>query len=231
MYYYYIMPTAKRKVRRTYRRANQKRKLIKSKINMPLTIHSFKRRCRLGYITPTYANNGYQGFSYQFTLSDLPGYTDFVNLFDSYMITKIKLELTLPYTQAPVWDATTGPVAGQNRGVAEMVLVEDHDDATVPTSSEVGFNEIREYSKSKLYLFAKSRIAKVYVTPHVLFETYKTAITTGYSPKPYQWIDCNDYAIPHYGIRGCVKQVGLINGESLNIEAHAIYYLKMKDVR
>jgi len=195
------------------------------------SIHYFKRRARLGYITPTYANSGYQGFSYQFQLNDLPGFTDFVNLFDAYKITKVKLELTIPYTNAPIWDSTTGPVAGQNRGTAEMIMVEDHDDAGTPASSEVGFNEIREYSKSKLYLFSRGRIAKIVIKPCILYETYRTAITTGYSPKYSQWIDTDHYDVKHYGVRGVVKQVGLINGESLNIECHAVYYMAMKDVK
>lgn len=127
-------------------------------------VYNFKRSWNAGTgstvaLTPTlYATN--------FSLNDIPGYTEFTNLFDFYKINKIRFRL-IPYQTE---SNSTGTV--NNAGNVPIFSVVDTSDSTAPASVE----ELCEYQDHKITNLYSG--IDVYFTPK--FADATSAMRDGY---------------------------------------------------
>ena len=103
-------------------------------------IHRFRRSYNAGVIITTDGINPTYG-TFNFSINDMPGYTEFTALFDSYKITGIKL-LLIPYTQTQSISTSS---LNNARNVPFFYVI-DRTDATMPTSVD----EILEYQDHKI---------------------------------------------------------------------------------
>lgn len=147
--------------------------------------YSFKRQIFYEnlFIIPTGAPLGY-AFQQQF--GQLPGFTDFTNLYDQYLIKKIVVKIIPKISQHNLASTTTG-----NSDLPQVHSVVDYDDATTPTS----LNTLIEYQSHKMT--RGNQIHTRVIVPKVELNA-DSAVS---APKAYQWLDCDSTAINHRGIK------------------------------
>lgn len=156
--------------------------------------------------------------SHVFQLDKLSNYSDFVNLYDSYKITGVKVFFDY---------SADNTVATNPMGVMlpKLWVKVDHDDNNVPT-----LTELTESKKSRCFRFTDSKLThSMYVKPSTLAPLYKGGVTWGYGPKYRQWIDTANADVPHL----CIKlgTQGVPNANLGKITVRCKYYLTMKDVQ
>lgn len=204
---------------------------MRSRVRPTYDVHAFKVKCNRGPLTIASGGNGYQGFSYDFRLSDFPNAAELGVLYDQYMIKYVKFYFVCPSNVTTVMEGINSVI-----GMPQITLVRDHDDATAPASSEAGLNSIREYSKSKSFTFSADRnVCKVGIKPAILSEVYRSGVSTTYSPKFRQWIDCTTTDVPHYGLKGVARLplfTGTVPGSNgYDIDLFATYYVVCRGTR
>lgn len=151
-----------------------------------------------------------------FRLNELPGVTDFTNLFDQYCITKIVLKFFPCGTEVSASEITsyTAP---------RITIAQDFDDITTPLTE----SELLEMKGHRTYQFTKP-ITHV-IKPAINAEVYRSGITSSYSPKWNQWIDCATVDVPHYGIKTWCQQDS--GAATFRYRIFMTFYFKMKGVR
>lgn len=194
-------------------------------------VHTFKRSFRqFGNVY-----NYYVASSKSFTLTELPNYTEFTQLFDQFKICMVKLVFNFTKNDAPINSTGTAPPPGSNILTTSIPSFQwwiDRDDVDVPTISEAA--QIERNHKTMM-----NHPVKIVMRPNVLTMAYEGAVATAYSPA-YRWLDCNDAATPHYGIKyimdgsGQYRSPTAVPGEDCIIGTYWVditYYCAFKNVR
>lgn len=152
-------------------------------------IHRFKRQFLQLNLNGNVAFNPYLT-ALSVNLAQLPGVSDFANLYDEYRIdyVKHKIFLCVPPEAAPLSNTNTYPVAYWSI---------DKDDDTAPAS----LDEIRQHGNVQTSMLTNERPIIITYKPSSLVQTYRTAVSTGYSAKQGQWIDMAGTNVPHYGLK------------------------------
>ena len=166
-----------------------------SKANLFRDVYYFKR-----YITDpeTIAGNAAHNpliKSYSFNFGQLINSNEFVALFDQYMITYVQVK----------WFLKIDPGA-QAAGAASyprMYLVRDYDDDMLAPT----LNNLREHARCQVVVMNPNRPVVCGVKPAIATQVYNTTLAAGYGPKWKTWIDCNNPAVPHYGIKWAIDDL------------------------
>lgn len=140
-----------------------------------------------------------------FTLNQLPGYTDFANLFDAYQIDWIKVTLRAAQNTVDASQQNYGPVGtpGQVNSIPLLTYVIDRDDKNVLTDS------------GDLLQYANCRVRRVLGNINIkLLPGFKDETPTGAAhtsvvvQNPRRgFIDMANPDVPHYGIKFCWSQL------------------------
>lgn len=209
----------KKKSYRKKRRYNRKKSVI-PRNKLSSKVYHFKR-----YRTPLYlysAASVFEGFSYSFTLSDLPDYTEYTKLFDQFRINMVKIYF-IPNGNVNQIDPV---IATQPSDYWNCIYTAiDTNDTTAPNNDNV----LRQYSTFKFS--PNLKIHKRIVYPKPLIELYKSAVTTGYSNLPNSqkmWVSTNDSTIPYYGIKGGFDNPTATNGY-LYYKVQMVYYMSFRN--
>jgi len=145
-----------------------------------------------------------------FFLGQVPGSSDFTNLFDQYRIRKVVLQFK---ANQQSFTSSTGSSAVTNIPT-RIVTAIDYDDSVAPTS----LNELREYNTAQVNTMVESFTREI--RPAVSIMAYEGVGSTG-------WISTNDPGVPHYGIKWAVPSaVASTNGYQLAVEA--TYHLEFR---
>lgn len=143
-----------------------------------------------------------------FTLFDTNAYTELVNLFDNYRITRVLYR----------WIVSRNPdqaTSAGNKGIyPRLVWTHDFNDAI-----SIGRDAIYQRANMKEVYFTDNyqRTRWYSLKPSTLTQVYESSTSTAYSPKWLQWLDTNDSQTPHYGIKYAWDQ--LFTGINLRLEA------------
>lgn len=213
----YVRKSRKRTTMRKYRKRfniTRKRYIRKnSKINH-LTTQRFVQK---GLISGSDAVSSGSA-AYTFSLSDLPAYTEFTNLFDQYQIVGIKYRWVT--TQDPSTNSQT--TASRQGAYPYIKWVHDHDDSAGLTETQ-----LQQYPRMKEFWFSES--SKVtrwyYLKPAVATQAYGT-LSNGYIAKWRQFLDCGYPGTPHYGIKAYYN----VLNTGVNLLFECKYVLKLKSV-
>lgn len=203
--------------RRSAARRPIRRRLIRKKRSnvlrrRPQNVHTFKRSVFVpNYVTTSsIADTPFKLLS---TLADVPGYTDFTNLFDQFRISGISVRIIPRFTQALQSSGAPLPPG-------ELFTCMDYD-GNGPTT----LSAIQQYQNNKM---TRGHIVhKRFYKPSVLMAAYQSAIATSYIPKWNQFIDTADAATPYYGLYGIVAN----NGAVVDYDLQATYYIQCKNVK
>lgn len=143
--------------------------------------------------------DGFVTAGLNFRLTDLPNVSEFVNLFDSYKITKIDVIIK------PTWTETTQPLTNTASIIPRIVTAIDYNDSTAPST----MNELREYGTCKITDGFKAHRRTIY--PKIRGNAYESAGGVGYLTMKPQYIDTDDSTVVHYGLKIYMETGGVSN--------------------
>lgn len=150
-----------------------------------------------------------------FKLSDIVNHGELVSLFDQYRIVKVIYR----------WVITRDPsqaTLAANKGIHPRInWKHDFNDSTPIT-----VNQMYQNANMREFFFTDNRDATPWYTlnPAMLSVGYETATASSYTSKWRQWLDTNDSATPHYGIKYCTQD--LYSGVNLRLEAKIVVECK-----
>jgi hypothetical protein len=154
-------------------------------------LYTFQRSQDFGLLTPstTAATAG----AYSFVLNQLPDYTDFTNLFDSYRILQVRLSFF------PLFLDTTATTA-----YPAIKTVIDYDDG-----ANITLQQAEEYD-SLLVSQTGTYFERVLV-PRVVLGAFNGSIVSANQARALTWIDCGNPDIIHYGVKIVLPIAGAAN--------------------
>lgn len=207
-------------VKRSYRRrprTNRKRRAYRKRkwtSRIKSGVHFFKRRMVSAFnvydtATPVH-------YAWPFSLSSLPNYTEFVNLYESYKISRIKVKFIFSANSNNVSTAATTVC------LPNIYAVVDNNDSTALTN-------ITDYLQ---YRYCKIRRldspTSLYLKPSFDVAAY-SGVFTSYAQKT-GWVDTDSPSVLHYGIKFAIDPVTYSAGTNVigRVQAIVTYYLQMK---
>lgn len=210
-----------RLIPRNHYYVNKQRELVRKvplNIRMP-GIYNFKRfHNYTGISFSAGATNTYGKLT--FRLDDVPNYTEFTNLFDSFRIKRIKV-MFIPTSNVSLSpDTAPNDVFKSTEYANRLFTVLDFNDDTVPTT----IDELRQYDTCRMS--PNNVIHKRYFQPK-----YNATVTAGSYQAKGQWLQCDTSAdVVHYGIKyGITHQSLTQSNEVYKIEA--VFYMQFKNTK
>lgn len=208
--------------RRTYRKRNYRRRTKRSyrrrfrktsRYNKRgQKIYLYKRTADLGTIT---ANNlAFQGYGYDFSLSQVPNFAEFQQLYDQFKINGIKIVFVPQMTENISLGTINNPYAN-----SRMFTCIDYTEATPPGS----LNDIREYQSCKWTSILRTH--KRYFRPRII------DASATYNPgKPWLSTDTGR-GVQHYGIKIGIEPMFSTTTTSMTFRVEAKFYMSFKTVK
>lgn len=193
----------------TFRR---KRRVVRRgrKVNQG-TVYRFKRALKIDQFSTS--NVAAVGKSYQFSLSQLPNYSEFTNLYDSYKLCGVKLKMIPRLTDAGV--STTA----NSHNTSPVHHVIDYDDASTT-------NDILTLMQYQNYKMTRGlSMVQRYFKPKMAELVYN-GVSNGYS-SARRWINCSNPEVPHYSFKCAIEATAV----ALQYDVYATYYVSFKSVR
>lgn len=184
--------------------------------------HFFKRNFSLGAISIVPGTNpALGGMSFRF--NQLSNFQEFVDMFDRYCITGIKVNFIFPcITQTFV----NGVIPQWPR----IYTVIDYDDDSVPAS----IDDLREYQTCRYTQYTANKlIHSVYFTPRVATPVYNgiTLVPAFEVARPKKWIDLSSTAVPHFGLKYGIENALTLEQDKVSMLIECVMYFKTTDVR
>lgn len=206
--------------RRRRRNMRLRRGMIGRRIAQP--VQYFKRSVYLsGNIVTSVTSDTFT--NQFFSLSNVPNYTEFTNLYDQYKINAVKVTL-IPRGNTAEITASSGASTvfqGQSVGVFSVI---DYDD----TAALANINEACQYQNMKMTRATQQHSRYLKPRFNLLSVTNQGTGATGASQNTRGWLDCDYINVPHYGVKWALQQNVNYN---LTYDVKIDYYLAFKNVR
>lgn len=192
-------------------------------------IHTFRRYSTVEDTKQVAAGYTELNDSKIFYLYDVGNYTEFTPLFDQYRIMGVTVSVQL-ITNPDSTNATNpNTVVTNNLNVyPKFWYINDADDSSPETLAQM-----RQRDKVRHFVLRPNKEFKIFVRPSILNQLYRTSLTTGYSPKWRQWIDCGNTDVPHYCLKYIIDTNGVnyVAAPSYQVRLTYRYHLQFKDTR
>lgn len=175
---------------------------------------------RCGAIYRQGISDGYFFAGWAFSIAPIPSVSEYTNLWDQYKINCVVVKFR--------WSNQARELGDIQHPVPVFHYAIDYNDDATPTTP----NELTQYQNYRSFQLANAKEYKIKLYPKSQSMTYKSAVTTGYSPKK-QWINTSDPTVPHYGLKFAIdgSQAGGIGENALGVlEFQTKYYLSFKNV-
>lgn len=159
--------------------------------------------------------------SWYFTLSQLPNYTEFTDLFDQYRIVGIRA-LFMPRLNM---QSNSQQVAAFTE-IPPIHTAVDTDDA----SNFASYSEALQHANLKTH--NQFRPFSVFFRPKISTAAYSGAFTS-YTANTSPWIDCSSPGVQYYGLKICTSNYSAANNQSIDPTWDIVftYYLQFKNLR
>lgn len=204
--------------RKATRQVSRPKKRMTRKARMPRPVHAQVHKFIRTYQALDLAGNAvhapYQG-ALTTTLNQVANSSEFTNLYDQYMITYVKYYFFLEVDPSAQSAATAI--------FPKLYTCRDQDDSTILSQ-----NEMRERGNLKIYVLNPNRPTVIGYKPNLLTTQFFNGVTAGYTPVWSQWLDAQNGAVPHYGMKVNVDNFTNTNYR-LRIEAKV--WLAMRNSR
>lgn len=163
-----------------------------------------------------------------FRLQDVPQFTDFTNVYDSYRIRGVKVNL-IPVNNVSTWTQTTGMTGGQtglfNAGqfaIRSFSAFDPNNDG-VGIVGLTGVQQVQEYQNSKWTPY--NRIHKRYVKPRITLTSPDGSNGINIVGKQ-PWVQCADNGQTiHYGMPFVIDPTAIPSG-TVMYKVEATYYMQ-----
>lgn len=189
----------RQRFKRTYRYSKRGQKLF-----------LFKRFCDYGELTISNATNTYA--SYNFSLVDLPSYTEFTSLYDMYKINAVKLTFLPQVTNSISSGAVNNPNAS-----SRFFSVIDYNDGSAPTS----IDELRQYHSCRMTPILRKH--KRYIMKPKILDS------NGFSISP--WMSTASPSANYYGLKIAVEPMDSTSTTTMIYTVEAKIYMSFKQVK
>lgn len=186
----------RRRFRRSYRYSRKGTKVF-----------LFKRFCSLGTVAADSALD--QFFPFSFELNNVPGFTEFTQLYDFYKINGIKISF-IP-TQTVSNSLSTVNSAQNTRFFS---VIDYNDDATVSS-----LNDLRQYKTCKWTSAFKTHTRYIHKPKHSIASYVQSR----------QWCSTSVPNTEWYGLKVGIEAMGSTVSTSMNYRVEAKYYLSFKN--
>jgi len=180
---------------------------------------------RIGPATTYTVNEITQAISFEFKLSDMPAYTEFTALFDKYRIDKAEVNFQLINNPNALLQTNSINSNSANNWYPKLYYCRDYDDAATVT-----LTQIKERSGTKMAVLEPNKVVRIKLKPAVAVQLYKTATTTGYSPKWGAFVDAAQPDVPHYGLKCVVDMLQVDPLQTFNVITEYKLWFTCKDV-
>ena len=165
-----------------------------------------------------------------FQLRDLPNVTEFVSLFDSYMITGVMLQFKLidnPFAAYPTNGAEGSATISKTNFFPTIWYVPDHDD-----NNNVPLSQIKEFERVRHKVLYPNRETNIMLRPTTLGQVFLTSTTNAQiENRRRAWLDIANTNVPHYGFKSVIDFEGLAPVGAYRIKVNAKYFFRCKNVR
>lgn len=152
----------------------------------------------------------------QFSLNQVPNFSEMTQLYDQYQIKAIKYTLIPKFTNN---ELNIG--GGASAGILGNVWsVLDYDDSTTPLTLQ----ELLQYQNIKRT--RQDKVHKRYFKPKVA-----QTIGSNISPKANVWLDCNTASTPHFGVKLWFDALAGVSNTNITFDLVVKYYMAFKNVR
>lgn len=189
----------KRRVRRRSNYSNQSR------------IFKVKRTFQLGGITSY--TDGPRTASWVFQLDQVPGFQQFVDVFDQYRLAGVKLTF-IPTQSATVNSTST---------LLRLIYAVDTNDNGVVGSE----GQLLSYAGARQLVLQRPK--SIFFRPKVAMQVFQSTVTTAYAQAPSKiWLDAQRYQIPHYSFKWWVP---VATSGQPGAFVYATYYLQFRKMR
>lgn len=219
----------RRKVKTRFARASihipRNRRVVRSKrrSSSGLRVHRFTR---YGGSAKTIQTTTEYDDTEVFTFNTIASYPEFSSLFDRYMITGVKVMFQLLTVPEDNYAIGSTSVANASNWYPKLWYCPDYDNDTAETVAM-----LKERIPTKCVILKPNKMVSVMVRPAILSQTYRTALTTGYSPAWNKWIDAANVDVPHYGLKYAIDLDGIGTATNFTVRIERKFYFTMKDPR
>lgn len=167
-------------------------------------------------------------FSLGFQLRDIPNVNEFVNLFDSYMITGVLLQFKLIDNPNNAFNINDTPTGSNKRTFYPTIwYVPDHDD-----NNNLTLSAIKECERVRHKVLYPNRETNIMLRPTTLGQVFLTNTTNAnVENRRRAWLDIASTAIPHYGVKCVFDFEGIEPDIGYRIKVNAKYYFRCRNVR
>lgn len=159
-------------------------------------------------------------FSFGFSLQDLAQQSTLTQLFDQYRLDKVHVKFVPQSTSINVSN-----IASPNNSVSSLYAVLDFDDATAPTSLAA----VTEYDNVQMVTAGQG--LDIEITPSYTPGVFAQSAFTGYAVQKAGWVDCNNPAVAHYGLKGVVTGLQALSTLAVNWDIFIKYYVSFRNTR
>lgn len=143
---------------------------------------------KLGATTITGANASASNYMIN-EIQDLPNYATYLNLFDRYLIRRVKATFKWVDTN----DSSSTQLA--NYRTPQIYMRYNYD------SNAANGNQAPDLYQAKRFVMTPQQQMVSYSwVPKTVSPVYLSAVSTGYKENPPQWIDGSYTSVPHYGL-------------------------------
>lgn len=197
---------------RRYRRKNYRgrRKTSKKNIKLAKKVSYFTRHCAL--VDFTISNTVFTYASFNFSLNDLPNYSEFTSLYDMYKLNAVKITFLPQMTE----NVSSGSINNPYANTRFMSAI-DYNDGTPPSSA----NEIREYQSYKMTPILKRHTR--YIRKPKLLDS------NGFSISP--WMSTAFPSPNYYGLKVAVEPMSSTSTLTMSYTVECKYYVSFKNVK
>lgn len=172
------------------------------------TIHKFKRSFDAGLASLVTTPAVFTGVGFNFSLTDLPNYTELTALYDFYKITGVRFR-AIPYEQTE----GTSTSAVTNARNAPIFYAVDRSDSTAPTNS----GDILQYNDHKISNFFRG--FDIYIS--------NPCYADATSSQRNDWVATSSPNVDWYGLKVGIPGTGV----SANLYVVMTYYVSFKDTK
>lgn len=182
----------------------------------------------LSLTTSATATTHYFAVSLAFCLNDIPDKTDFTTLFDLYRINCVVVRFFPIATEA----ATATGIGGTTSVGGWVHHITDDDDYATLTPSDVGIDEIRQYTNYRVQNIASRKPISRKVYPKISMAGAGGGGFTSAINVKRRWINCGYTDTVHYAFKAVWEiydPAAAVSNISFKVEP--VYYLSFKNIR
>ncbi|MBV6343385.1 hypothetical protein [Candidatus Magnetobacterium casense] len=195
---------------------------------MPVGVTKIQRTFNSSYWQPSAASTVDFWKQFQFTLDQMPSYTELTPLFDQYKINAIKVRFVPRFDSFAGNDTTDiTPPNITNLAGTQLHIIKDQRTTMAPAGTYTRANLNTFLENGKVRSYTGNRPITVYFKPAVTQTVGNAQSSFTWSP----WLQTSQPAIVHYGFHAFASDINMSGNFGNSWDVFTTYYLMVKGLR